>query len=65
VSSTRYETIGELARRTGLPEWRVRRAVDRLRPDAPRAGQYRLISPPLAREVEALLRAHQEVGSAT
>lgn len=36
-------TVGEVASILGEPEWKVRRIVDALEEDIPRAGLYRLI----------------------
>lgn len=35
--------IGELVALYRLPDWKLRRAVDALGKDIPRAGQYRLV----------------------
>jgi hypothetical protein len=36
-------TVGEIAELFGLPTWKVRRAVDALDVEIPRAGNYRLV----------------------
>jgi hypothetical protein len=36
-------TVGEVARIFQAPEWRVRKIVDSLGPEIPRAGLYRLV----------------------
>ena len=36
-------TVGEVAKFYGLPDWKIRRAVDSLNVEIPRAGRYRLI----------------------
>jgi hypothetical protein len=36
-------TVGEVATLYNLPTWKIRRAVDALGDDIPRAGQYRLV----------------------
>lgn len=36
-------TVGQLSRTLGFPEWKIRRAVDRLGAEVQRAGGYRLI----------------------
>ena len=36
-------TVGEVATLYGVPTWRIRRLVDSLDVDIPRAGRYRLI----------------------
>jgi hypothetical protein len=36
-------TIGEIAEMFNLPSWKIRRAVDSLNADLPRAGNYRLV----------------------
>jgi hypothetical protein len=38
-----FLTIGELAQQVKAPIWKVRRVVDALRRDLPRAGLYRLV----------------------
>jgi hypothetical protein len=51
-------TVGDIARLKGVPHQVVRRIVDRLLPDAPRAGLYRLVpAEELPRVEEALDRA--------
>ncbi len=37
-------TVGDVAKMFGVPNWKVRRIVDGLGADIPRAGQYRLVS---------------------
>lgn len=50
-------TIGDLARRWGLPAWAVRRAADRELQDPPcRAGGYRLLNPDEVNRVERALQ---------
>ena len=38
-----HQTVGEIAAFYGLPDWKIRRAVDSLYAEIPRAGRYRLI----------------------
>jgi hypothetical protein len=38
-----FFTVGQLADRFNEPQWKVRRAVDSLDTEVPRAGQYRLV----------------------
>lgn len=40
-------TIGEVASLFDLPAWKIRKAVDSLNAEIPRAGQYRLVPRPL------------------
>jgi hypothetical protein len=56
MNSRAYVTTGELATELGAPVWKVRRAVDALAGDLPRAGQYRLIPRRLAERVRAALK---------
>jgi hypothetical protein len=37
-------TVGAVARLLGIPAWKIRKAVDSLNTQVPRAGQYRLVS---------------------
>jgi hypothetical protein len=48
-------TTGALAAELGVPVWRVRRAVDALAVQCPRAGLYRLIPRTLIPAIQALL----------
>jgi len=41
--SVHHLTVGQVAAVTDRPPWEVRRVVDQVIPDAPRAGQYRLV----------------------
>ena len=38
-----HYTIGEIANLFGLPDWKIRRAVDGLGQEIPRAAGYRLV----------------------
>lgn len=38
-----YLTIGEVAGIFGVPDWKIRRVVDSLDVEIPRAGLYRLV----------------------
>jgi hypothetical protein len=49
-------TTGQIAEILGVPGWRVRRAVDSLNPDIPRAGLYRLIPREMLGAIQAELR---------
>ena len=48
-------TVGEIAKLFGVPQWIVRRIVDGLGVEIPRAGQYRLISPSTLPQIAAEL----------
>ena len=56
MASKAHITTGELAAELGEPIWRVRRTADALGVDLPRAGLYRLIPPPLAERIRAVLK---------
>ena len=43
MSAKMYFTIGEVADLYGIPEWKIRRVVDALDDNIPRAGRYRLV----------------------
>jgi hypothetical protein len=43
MSEKTHLTTGEIAAKLGVPGWAVRRAVDALGEDIPRAGLYRLV----------------------
>ncbi len=43
MSSKPLLTVGEVSRLLSVPEWKIRRAVDSLEIEIPRAGNYRLI----------------------
>ena len=43
MSSTTHLTVGEVAEIYGVPDWKIRRVVDSLDAEIPRAGLYRLI----------------------
>lgn len=49
--SKSYHTIGEVAELFGLPTWKIRRAVDCLSCEIPRAGCYRLVPKSAFREL--------------
>jgi hypothetical protein len=55
--SDAHLTTGDLAAELGVPVWRVRRAVDALGVECPRAGLYRLISRALIPSIRAALAA--------
>jgi hypothetical protein len=60
-----HQTVGQLARALETDAWRIRRVVDELAPDLPRAGQYRLIPDSLVPEIEARLEERGWRQSAT
>lgn len=43
MQQSSHMTVGEVARLYSVDLWRIRRIVDDLNADLPRAGQYRLI----------------------
>ncbi len=51
------QTLGELAKKWCVPPWTARRVYDRLRPDGPRAGLYRLVRDEDIAELELACRA--------
>lgn len=56
-----FFTVGQLADRLHEPEWKVRRAVDSLDTEIPRAGQYRLVPSEMLPEIDAKLHpSHTE-----
>ena len=61
-----FLTVGELARLLEQPEWLIRRVVDRVIPDASRAGRYRMIPRnrvvDIAAAVKARLRKQEACG---
>ena len=63
-SRSQHLTTGELAAELGLPIWLVRRAVDALRSEVPRVGQYRAIPPRLAERVRRALARRPESAQA-
>ncbi len=60
-----YWTIGQLAQHFGEPHWRVRRVVDAINAELPRAGLYRLVPANLVAEVGQRLRRIAEDGEGT
>jgi hypothetical protein len=56
MSPETHVTVGHLARQLGAPPWSVRRAVDALGEDIPRAGLYRLVPVVLVDRVREELR---------
>jgi hypothetical protein len=48
-------TVGQIAELFGLPAWKVRRAVDALKVEIPRAGNYRIIPRNLLGKIAAEL----------
>lgn len=69
MADSSHLTTGELAALFGLADWQIRRAVDALPDDVPRAGLYRLLSrdllPKLVEEMKARgwLQAGEEVSA--
>lgn len=55
----KHLTIGQLAEMTGQPEWKIRRAVDSLDEEIPRAGLYRLIPEELVPQLMERLEASE------
>jgi len=53
-------TVGDLAALFGLPEWRIRRAVDNLDAEIPRVGRYRLIPRDLLTKLGAELERRRQ-----
>ncbi len=51
-----YFTIGEIADFYAEPQWKVRRIVDSLPDEIPRAGRYRLVPRALLPKIGALLQ---------
>ena len=49
-------TIPEVAARLNVPDWKVRRVVDSLDVEVPRAGLYRLVSDSLLDTISAELQ---------
>ncbi len=58
-------SVGEIAKIYGAPSWKIRRIVDRLGADIPRAGQYRLIPRSLLPAIGARLQAKHPAEAAT
>ena len=56
MSSTSHLTVGEVGGIFGVPNWKIRRVVDSLEVDIPRAGQYRLIPPDLLGAIAVALK---------
>lgn len=48
-------TVGQISELFGLPNWKVRRAVDALKIEIPRAGNYRIIPRNLLGKIAAEL----------
>jgi hypothetical protein len=55
VSEKTHLTTTEIAARYGAPAWLVRRVVDGLGADVPRAGLYRIVPVELLPRIEAAL----------
>jgi hypothetical protein len=60
---TRVFTVGQLAKRFGQPEWKIRRVVDSLDGNVPRIGPYRAIPAKMLPAIRERL-AEQTVGVA-
>jgi len=56
MAQATHLTTGEIAAFYGVGDWQVRRAVDALGQQIPRAGLYRLIPRSMLGQVEAELR---------
>jgi hypothetical protein len=60
VSKTLGYTLGSLARRWGVPVWKIRRVFERrLLPEPSRLGNYRVVA---ARDLPSLERALRKAG---
>ena len=57
--SPSHLTVGQVATFYGVPAWRIRRIVDSLDIDVPRAGLYRLIPREMLKAIGAKL-CHKE-----
>lgn len=55
MDSAQYLTVGSVAELFGVETWVIRRIVDQLDDEVPRAGQYRLIPRELLRSIEVRL----------
>jgi hypothetical protein len=55
-----FFTIGQLAEHCHEPEWKIRRVVDSLESEVPRAGQYRLVPCDLLPAINAKLHPAAE-----
>jgi hypothetical protein len=51
-----FSTVGQIAERYGIPQWKARITVEGLNPPVPRAGLYRLIPESRLWQVETELR---------
>ena len=56
--SSRFLTVGQVADILGAPEWKVRRIVDSLDTEIPRAGLYRLVPRSMLSEIADRVRQH-------
>lgn len=59
------KTTGEVAAQFNVPEWAVRRIVDAIDADVPRAGRFRLIFPSMLGPIETELRRQGRIPEAT
>jgi hypothetical protein len=67
MSDNTHLTTGEIAAELGVPGWAVRRVVDALGEDIPRAGLYRLVPRSLLARIKAAIEtspAREEVSDA-
>lgn len=55
MPETSHLTIGDIAEFFGEPDWKIRRIVDALPDDIPRAGRYRLIPRNLLPKIGVIL----------
>ena len=60
-----FYTIGQVAREFNAPEWRIRRIVDSLAADIPRAGLYRLVPADLLAEIASRLNIEPATAEAS
>ena len=56
-------TTGDIARQQNLPEWRVRRTLDAVMPDAPRVGRFRVVPSDRLPEITAALAKYAPMTS--
>ena len=55
-----FSTVGQLAKRFGRPEWKIRRVVDALNCDVPRIGPYRAIPADMVSQIAERLNEQTE-----
>ena len=59
MSDSTHLTVGDIAEFFGEPQWKVRRIVDSLPDEIPRAGRYRLIPRSLLAVIGERLQSNQ------